>query len=75
MPEVEITSVSLSAPRARLGELRAFYGERLGLPATNEEGGAFGLALERARLVFAPAEGAPIHHFALLIGGERFNAA
>jgi hypothetical protein len=75
VPEVEITRLSLSAPHARLGELRTFYGERLGLPATNEQGGAFGLALKRARLVFVPAEGAPFHHFAMLIAGDRFDAA
>lgn len=76
MPEVEITRLSLSAPRARLGELRAFYGELLGLPVVADEpSGGFGVALERARVVLTPADGAPFHHFALLIAGDRFDAA
>lgn len=75
MPELEITRLSLSAPCALLGELRAFYGDRLGLPVTDENSGGFTMVLERARLVLTPADGSPFHHFALLIAGDRFDAA
>ena len=72
----ELLHVGLQAPAALLPELAAFYGERLGLPgcttATARRGGRGGGDDAGAS---RPPQGAPFYHFALLVPGDRFEAA
>ncbi len=72
---MEITKLSLAGPRSALDELRDFYIMRLGLPGARPQSAGFGVGLDRARLTFAPTDGRPFYHFALLIAGDRFEAA
>jgi len=58
--------VRLHAPAHALDALDAFYGERLGLP---------GLRIGETQLELTPGEGEPFYHFALLVPGNRFEAA
>jgi catechol 2,3-dioxygenase-like lactoylglutathione lyase family enzyme len=51
-------------------ELTGFYGNVLGLPL---EGHA--IRFGETTLSFAPPEGEPFYHFALLVPGDRFGAA
>jgi hypothetical protein len=57
--------VRLQAPARSLDALTGFYEERLELP---------GPTIGETTLVFAPAEGEPFYHFALLAPGDRFDA-
>ena len=57
--------VALAAPAQALPALSAFYEERLELP---------GLSIGETTLEFAPEEGEPFYHFALLAPGDRFDA-
>jgi hypothetical protein len=70
-PELLIARADLAAPAGRLGDLAAFYGETVGLPLTGEATVGVG----GAELAFAPADGDPFHHVALLVPGDRFAAA
>ena len=67
----ELLRVSLRAPRPATSALDAFYGERLGLGRAREGGFVVGAG----ELRFEPADGAPFYHFALLVPGDRFDAA
>jgi catechol 2,3-dioxygenase-like lactoylglutathione lyase family enzyme len=58
--------VRLRATAHALGELEAFYGNRLGLP---------GLRIGETQLELALGEGEPFYHFAFLVPGNRFDAA
>jgi catechol 2,3-dioxygenase-like lactoylglutathione lyase family enzyme len=73
--EPEIAAVTLGAPADALERLAAFYGERWGLPV--ESGGdTLTVTAGRSRLTFAPvADARPFYHFALLVPGDRFDAA
>ena len=51
-------------------ELAGFYGDVLGLPLEDDA-----IRIGETTLRFAPAEGAPFYHFALLVPGDRFDAA
>lgn len=64
---LRIARVELGAPERLLGELAAFYGERLGLGPE--------LRVGPDQLVFTAAAGEPFHHFALLVPGDGFEAA
>lgn len=57
----------------RLAETERFYRGSLGL----QQGGGAGLrvAVGDSELGFVPREGAPFYHFALLVPGNRFDAA
>jgi D-alanyl-D-alanine carboxypeptidase len=57
--------VRLQAPARSLESLTEFYSDRLRLPS----------AIGETTLDFAPGEGAPFYHFALLVPGDRFEAA
>ncbi len=54
--------VRLHSPEQSLGTLSAFYGEVLELPE---------LTVGETTLEFAPGEGGPFYHFALLAPGDR----
>ena len=58
--------VTLAAPL----DLRDFYGSRLGLPI---DGGA--IVIGETRLSFRIEDGDAFYHFALLVPGDRFDAA
>jgi len=58
--------VRLAAPAHALDALTEFYGDRLELP---------GLRMGETELEFAPGEGDPFYHVALLVPGNRFDAA
>ena len=56
---MEFLEVRLRAAEGAVPPLKDFYGERLGA----------------TRLQFAPSAGAPFYHVALLVPGDRFDAA
>ena len=56
---MEFLEVRLRAAEGAVPPLKDFYGERLGA----------------TRLEFAPSAGAPFYHVALLVPGDRFDAA
>ncbi len=58
--------VTLAAPF----ELRDFYGGTLELPLDGDA-----VVIGETRLRFRPSEGEPFYHFALLVPGDRFDAA
>jgi catechol 2,3-dioxygenase-like lactoylglutathione lyase family enzyme len=65
--------VQLQAPSGLLDRLSDFYVGRLGLDAAvGQEAGA---TIGETQLVFSGASGEPFYHFALLVPGNRFNAA
>ena len=65
--------VQLRAPPGRLERLADFYVGRLGLEvAAGEETGA---AIGETQLLFSGGPGEPFYHFALLVPGNRFDAA
>jgi catechol 2,3-dioxygenase-like lactoylglutathione lyase family enzyme len=65
--------VQLRAASGRLGRLADFYVGRLGLEvAAGEETGA---TIGETQLVFGVGPGEPFYHFALLVPGNRFDAA
>jgi catechol 2,3-dioxygenase-like lactoylglutathione lyase family enzyme len=70
-PELVIARAELAAPAGRIDALAAFYGETLGLPVTDRATVDIG----GSALAFAPADGEPFHHVALLVPGDRFAAA
>jgi hypothetical protein len=70
----EIALVRLAAPAALLPELAAFYGDLLGLPAALA-GDTVTVRVGETTLELVAAEGAPFYHVALLVPGDRFQAA
>jgi hypothetical protein len=67
----DLLRVALLAPRHAVAALDAFYGGRLGMDRT--EPGSFRIG--SAELSFIGADGSPFYHFALLVPGDRFEAA
>ena len=63
---MRFSAVTLSGP----AELPAFYGDVLGLPLDGDA-----IRIGETLLRFAPADGEPFYHFALLVPGDRFDAA
>lgn len=71
--DIRIEAATFGVPVDRLAEMERFYRGSLGL----EQGGGAGLriAVGDSELCFQPREGAPFYHFALLVPGNRFDAA
>jgi catechol 2,3-dioxygenase-like lactoylglutathione lyase family enzyme len=70
---MQISAVTLRAPRDSLDAMRSFYGDLLGLPG---DSAALSWQVGSARLSFTALDGgAPFYHFALLVPGNRFAAA
>jgi extradiol dioxygenase family protein len=67
---MRFADVRLGASPDRLPALAGFYGERLGL---EHDGAAF--TVGETRLEFVDGAGEPFYHFALLVPGDRFEAA
>jgi len=63
--------VQLQAPGALLAALDDFYAGRLGLETVEEAGWRVG----ETRLAFVADSDEPFYHFALLVPGDRFDAA
>jgi catechol 2,3-dioxygenase-like lactoylglutathione lyase family enzyme len=63
--------VLLEAPPAALPKLDGFYAGRLGLERHEESG----LKVGESKLAFVAGSGEPFYHFALLVPGNRFEAA
>ena len=63
--------VLLRAPPALLRALDEFYAEQLGLETAEEAG----LKVGETRIEFVAGSGEPFYHFALLLPGDRFDAA
>jgi catechol 2,3-dioxygenase-like lactoylglutathione lyase family enzyme len=70
-----IEEVALGASAALLDPLGRFYGDALGLPVARADG-RLDVSIGAGRLRFtATTESEPFHHFALLVPGDRFDAA
>jgi hypothetical protein len=67
---MEFVRVRLQAPQRRLPSLGAFYADELGLGLSDS-----GYALGATELVFYATPGDPFYHFAILVPGDRFEAA
>jgi catechol 2,3-dioxygenase-like lactoylglutathione lyase family enzyme len=63
--------VTLDAPVARLAEVASFYEDALALPLA----GPLAFRVGESELAFRPTRGEPFYHFALLVPGDRFDAA
>jgi len=72
---IELSSLGLKASARLLPDLAAFYGDRLGLPATTEGEDRLAVEVGESSLEFHPDGGSPSYHFALLVPGDRFDAA
>ena len=68
---MDFLSVVLQASGSALSALREFYGDRLGFNRIGSDRCAIGAA----ELAFEAAAGEPFYHFALLVPGDRFEAA
>lgn len=77
MTDVTIERVEIDAPRGSLGELEAFYGNKLGVPIELHDATRLGLRIGHSTVVFQQATGneRPFYHFAFLVPGNRFAAA
>jgi catechol 2,3-dioxygenase-like lactoylglutathione lyase family enzyme len=76
-PGVRICGAELAVGAGDLAALESFYVNRLGLTQTPGENDRLQLAVGSATLTFAsrPDSTRPFYHFALLIPGNRFDAA
>jgi len=63
---MRFVEVTLAAPT----DLQDFYGGELGLPLDGDS-----IRIGETKLRFEPSEGEPFYHFALLVPGDRFDAA
>jgi catechol 2,3-dioxygenase-like lactoylglutathione lyase family enzyme len=68
---LDFVRVALHAPRERGAALHEFYTQRLGVERLGDEGYAVG----QAELAFLPVDEDAFYHFALLVPGDRFEAA
>src|SRR4051812_7540965 len=72
--DLRIARVELGAARTALEPLARFYGDRLGLECARD-GERLTVAVGGGELAFEGRDGAPFHHFALLVPGDRFDVA
>jgi hypothetical protein len=71
---VRFAHVRLQAPEHRIGELGSFYGPELGLqPRSSTAPATFQIG--ETALELTATSGGPFYHFALLVPGDRFEAA
>jgi catechol 2,3-dioxygenase-like lactoylglutathione lyase family enzyme len=68
---MQFRRVTLKAAPDRMPMLRDFYAAQLGLPSVPTDR----FVLGASELRFEPGEGEPFYHFALLVPGDRFQAA
>ena len=74
-PPLRITGVTLGAPAGLAAELAAFYGDTLGLPTSRPADERVAVTVGETVLELVEGEGAPFHHVALLVPGDRFTEA
>jgi hypothetical protein len=76
-PEIEFADVTFMAPAGSVGTLGRFYGSELGLDGGIEADGrlALGVGSSQLRFAQAPDDAQPFYHFAVLVPGDRFDAA
>jgi hypothetical protein len=67
-------SAHLQVGAARMADQQALYETVLGLPTRVADGG-FTVTVGETELTFTSAPGEPFYHFALLVPGDRFDAA
>lgn len=67
--------VGLQAPAALLPELASFYGEGLGLRVGHPGADRVAVEVGESSLELRAGEGRPFYHIALLVPGDRFDAA
>ena len=67
--------MTLRAPRERLPALIELYGRNLGLATTAGASGDVSFGIGETTVEFVPDSGEPFYHFALLVPGDRFEAA
>lgn len=73
---MDFVEVRLEAPRGAMDDLRSFYLERLGFDSLGEQGGdSLEFAAGTATASFGASPSAAFYHFALLVPGNRFDAA
>jgi hypothetical protein len=72
---MKFVGVTLQAPSDRLRELENFYIGRLGLEQLVSRLDAITFAVGETKLEFVVGRGEPFYHFALLVPGDRFDAA
>jgi len=70
----EIVHVRLDAPAGLLPQLAAFYGD-LGFAPAETAAGSVAVEVGESALEFRAAAGLPYYHIALLVPGDRFDAA
>jgi hypothetical protein len=66
-----IVTAHLQAPEGTIAELEDFYGRTLGIAAT----AAASYQVGASTLAFSPGSGDPFYHYAMLVPGNRFEAA
>jgi catechol 2,3-dioxygenase-like lactoylglutathione lyase family enzyme len=71
---MRIARVRLRAPAGSAGALAAFFGSALGLRLTVENG-AVRVEVGESEIHFTESDGAPFHHLALLVPGDRWEHA
>jgi catechol 2,3-dioxygenase-like lactoylglutathione lyase family enzyme len=69
-----LTLVRLQTSAQLAPELAEFYRDRLGLVVVETDDGLT-VEVGESTLEFRPADGTPYYHFALLVPGDRFDAA
>ncbi len=74
-PPLRITGVTLGAPAGLTAELATFYGDTLGLPTSRPADERVAVTVGETVLELVEGEGAPFHHVALLVPGDRFTEA
>jgi catechol 2,3-dioxygenase-like lactoylglutathione lyase family enzyme len=67
--------VRLQAPAPLVRETAELYARRLGLPLRQAAAEAVAVEVGETVLEYRPSGGAPFYHFALLVPGDRFDAA
>ena len=68
-------SARLSVGMAHAADQQRFYATALELPTTGPTPDGFTVTVGETELSFAPAPGEPFYHFAVLVPGDRFEAA
>lgn len=70
-----ILRATFDVPAALVGATAAFYGDRLGLSASVSDGERVAVEVGESTLELRPSRGEPFYHLALLVPGDRFEAA
>ena len=72
---MRFAELSLAAPAGRLHDLAGFYGRELGIDVGMRGGDRISFAIGETVIEFVAGSGEPFYHVALLVPGNRFDAA